>query len=316
MWNFQLFPEQASAAAAKVDHLYFFLVGISGAFSFLIFILIVRFAVKYRRRSETERPPPAYANVRLEVAWIVIPLILAMVMFGWGASVFFELRSPPRGASEIYVVGKQWMWKIQHPTGQREINELHVPLGVPVKLVMTSEDVIHSFYVPAFRTKMDVLPGRYTTLWFTATRAGRYHLFCAEYCGTGHSKMIGSIHVLEPPRYQEWLEGGVPGETLAQVGERLFQQIGCATCHAEEPGSRGPSLRGLFGSTVRLKDGTEVLADENYLRESILRPSAKVVSGFDPVMPAYEGQISEEDLLKFIAWIKSLAPVESRSGKR
>lgn len=305
-----LFPEQASTVAGRVDALYYYLVGVSVFFSVLIFLLVFYFAVKYRRRDPNYVPPAIHGSTRLEVFWSVVPLALAMVMFGWGAKLFFEMQRPPAETLEIQVVGKQWMWKIQHPQGPREINELHVPVGVPVKLTMISEDVIHSFYIPAFRVKMDVLPGRYTTLWFEATKTGEYHLFCAEYCGTQHSGMIGRVVVMEPLDYQNWLAGGPPAESLEQAGERLFSQMQCNTCHFAGPGARGPLLEGVFGSPVRLADGRTVTADENYVRESILNPAAKVVAGYRPVMPTYAGQLSEEQVLQLVAYIKSLGKQE------
>jgi cytochrome c oxidase subunit 2 len=234
-----------------------------------------------------------------------------MVLFVWGAMVFFHAQRPPRGAIEIYAVGKQWMWKFQHMDGQREINELHVPIGQPVKLTMISQDVIHSFFVPAFRVKQDVLPGRYTTVWFQATRTGRYHLFCAEYCGTQHSGMIGSVVVMEPAQYQAWLSGGGGEGSLAQSGEKLFQDLACNTCHRSDSGARGPDLAGIFGSQVTLQAGQKLVADEAYIRESILNPQAKLVMGFQPIMPTFQGQVSEEGLMSLVAYIKSLQKGQS-----
>jgi cytochrome c oxidase subunit 2 len=243
----------------------------------------------------------------LEIAWSVIPLPITMVIFVWGASVFFAMSRPPQETLNIYVVGKQWMWKFQHLDGQREINELHVPVGRAVKLIMTSEDVIHDVFVPAFRVKADVLPGRYTHIWFQATKPGRYHLFCAEYCGTRHSGMTGEVVVLEPSEYQTWLSGGVPEGSLASTGEKLFQDLACVTCHRGDTQARGPVLQGLFGKTVLLQNGESVTADEAYLRESILNPGARITAGFQPIMPTFQGQISEEQLLALIEYIKSLS---------
>jgi cytochrome c oxidase subunit 2 len=313
--DFLLFPEQASTVAAQVDALYYFLVAVSAFFTLLIFLLVLYFAVKYRRRSELERPRPILGDLRLELVWTIIPLGFTLIMFGWGASLYFNLSRPPADAITIYVVGKQWMWKVQHPEGRREIDELHVPVGQPVKLTMTSEDVIHSFFVPAFRIKMDVVPGRYTTAWFEATKAGVYHLFCAEYCGTNHSGMIGRVVVMEPVHYQQWLSGGdgtsVRGEALETAGARLFQDLGCNTCHRAEAGAlgvgQGPALEGVFGTSVRLQSGETVVADEGYLRESILNPNAKLTAGYQPTMPTFQGLISEEGLLQIIAYIKSLS---------
>jgi cytochrome c oxidase subunit 2 len=307
MWTgIPLFPEQASTFAREVDLLYLFLVGVSGFFTVAIFTLVFYFAVRYRRRHPDEVPPAVAESATLEIAWSVIPLGICLVMFGWGAKLFFEIRKPPSEALQMWVVGKQWMWKIQHPEGKREINELHVPVGRPVRLRMISEDVIHSFYIPAFRIKQDVLPGRYTELWFEAIRPGEYHLFCAEYCGTKHSGMIGRVVVMEAAAYEQWLMGTPTGETMEQAGERLFVQNNCNTCHHDRPDARGPVLQGLFGNPVRLESGQTVTVDEAYVRESILNPAAKVVAGYRPVMPTYQGQISEEGVLQLLAYIRSL----------
>lgn len=305
--EFRFFPEQASTVAGEVDLLFYFLVAVSVFFASLIFFLIYVFAVRYRRRSEDEKPQQIPGILRLELAWSIIPLILTMVVFVWGARIYFDTYSPPKGAMEIYVVGKQWMWHIQHPTGQREINELHIPVNQPVKLTMATEDVIHSFYVPAFRVKRDVVPGRYTTMWFEATKTGEYHLFCAEYCGTKHSAMIGKVVVQEPADFQNWLSGGTQNEPLEVIGEKKFQQFACQTCHADKPNSRGPSLAGIFGESIKLQNGQSVVVDEEYIRESVLQPNAKIAAGYKPVMPTFKGQISEVGLLQITAYIKSLA---------
>jgi len=313
--DFPLLPEQASTFAEGVDALFFFLVTVTVFFSALIFLLVIVFAVKYRRRSETEVPEPVHGSLALELTWSIIPLGLALVMFGWGAKLYFDAyHNAPPDALELYVVGKQWMWHIQHPTGQREINQLHIPVGRPVKLTMATEDVIHSFYIPAFRVKKDVVPGRYTTVWFQATKPGAYHLFCAEYCGTKHSQMTGTVTVMEPVQYQNWLSGGITGESLASAGEKLFQQLGCNTCHRDMTTGRGPVLRGIFGKPVNVLSGEKIVADEAYLRESILNPNAKIVVGFPSptIMPTYQGQISEEGLLQIAAYIKSLAAEQQK----
>ncbi len=237
-----------------------------------------------------------------------------MVIFIWGAVVYFKGRTPPRDATEVYVVAKQWMWKLEHAEGQREINELHVPVGRDVKLIMTSQDVIHSFFVPAFRMKQDVLPGRYTVAWFHATKSGTYHLFCAEYCGTQHSGMIGSIVVLEPAQYEAWMSGGSTGP-LSATGEKIFAELGCVTCHRTDTQGRGPNLQGVFGKPVLLEDGRTITADENYIRESILDPGAKVVSGFKPVMPTFQGLVSEEQLNALVAYVKSMAQPGANGAK-
>jgi cytochrome c oxidase subunit II len=307
MWSsFPLFPEQASTIAGRVDALYYYLLGVSGFFTVLIFSLIIYFAIRYRRRSEGERPRAILANIPLEVTWIVIPFILVMVMFGWGASLYFTAFSPPVDALEIFVVGKQWMWKVQHPEGRREIDELHVPLGYPVKLTITSQDVIHSFYIPAFRIKMDAVPGRYTSTWFEASRTGIFHLFCAEYCGTAHAGMGGRVVVMKPAEYEQWLRTGNPEESLAASGERLFQQLGCSGCHSSNSTVRAPLLDGVYGRPVPLQSGQVVVADEGYIRDSILLPQKDVVAGYAPVMPPYQGRISEEELMQIIVYIRFL----------
>jgi cytochrome c oxidase subunit 2 len=307
MWqNLPLFPEQASTLAPRVDALFFFLLAVSVFFAVLIFTLLLYFAVKYRRRSDRDRPRLIEGGLLLEVIWTVVPLGLTVVMFAWGALLFAEIRTAPADALELHVVGKQWMWKIQHPSGQREINELHVPVGRPVKLTMTSEDVIHSFFVPAFRVKNDVLPGRYSTVWFEATAPGEYRLFCAEYCGTQHSGMFGRVVVLSLPEYEKWLSGGAADGSIAQAGEALLQSHGCNGCHRSGGAVPSPSLAGLLGRRVALAGGGNVIADEEYIRESILNPRAKIVAGFQPVMPTYKGLISEEGILQILAYIKSL----------
>jgi cytochrome c oxidase subunit 2 len=313
--DFPLFPEQASTVAGRVDALYFFLVAVSVVFSSLIFMLVGYFAIKYRRRSDAEWPRPILGDLRLELLWTIVPLGITLVMFVWGASLYFTISRPPAEALEISVVAKQWMWKFQHPGGQREINALHVPMGRPVKLTMTSEDVIHSFFVPVFRVKMDVLPGRYTSMWFEATKAGDYHSFCAEYCGTQHSGMLGRVIVLVPAQYERWLSAAAVGESPAAAGARLFQQLGCQNCHRADSGEKGPALDGLFGRPVRLQGGATVFADEAYLRESIFDPNAKIVAGYRQVMPTFRGQISEEGLFQIIAHIKSLAKEETAKAR-
>jgi cytochrome c oxidase subunit 2 len=228
-----------------------------------------------------------------------------MVMFLWGAALYVTNSTPPPGALEIYVVGKQWMWKIQHPEGQREINELHLPIGQPVKLIMASQDVIHSFYVPAFRVKQDVIPGRFSTMWFQPTRTGTYHLFCAEYCGNQHSGMVGRVVVMEPADYQTWLSGEVAGETMISAGEKLFERLACSNCHKPGDVGRGPSILGIFGKSIRLQTGDSIVADEAYIRESIIHPGAKIVQGYPNIMPTFKGLISEEGLMQIVAYIKS-----------
>jgi cytochrome c oxidase subunit 2 len=307
MWSgTPLFPEQASTMAGRVDALYFFLLAISTFFSVLIAGLIVFYAIRYRRRAPLSVGEVLHGMIALEIGWTVIPFIISMVIFVWGASVFFAISRPPDDTLNIYVVGKQWMWKFQHLDGQREINELHVPVGRPVKLIMTSEDVIHDVFVPAFRVKADVLPGRYTNLWFQPTKPGRYRLFCAEYCGTKHSGMLGEVVVMDPSEYQTWLSGGVPEGSLATAGAKLFQDLACNTCHRPDAQGRGPVLEGLFGKTITLQSGETVTVDEGYIRESILQPAAKITAGFQPIMPTFQGLVTEEQLLELIEYVKSL----------
>src|SRR5579863_9968075 len=311
--NFPLWPARASAGAANVDALFIFLLALSALMCVAIFTMILVFATKYRRRRGVEAEQIEGSSA-LEITWSIIPMGIFLVIFVWGAVIYFHERTPPRGASEVYVVAKQWMWKLEHQEGQREINELHVPVGRDVKLIMTSQDVIHSFYVPAFRIKQDVLPGRYTTAWFRATKPGVYHLFCSQYCGTMHSGMIGQVVVMEPAQYEAWLSGGGSTGSLAASGESMFQQLGCPTCHRSDAQGRGPNLAGLFGKSVQLEDGRTVVADENYIRESILSPSAKVVSGFKPIMPVFQGLVTEEQLTALVAYIKTLGTSQAAAG--
>jgi len=306
-----LFPEAASTIAGGVDLLYFFLTAVTVFFSGLIFILVFFFAVKFRCRPQNPGPQHVHGHLGLEVFWSVVPFGITIVMFTWGASLYMRDARVPEDASDIYVVGRQWMWKIQHPEGRREINELHVPLGQPIKLTLASQDVIHSFYIPAFRIKHDVVPGRYVTMWFEANRVGEYHLFCAEYCGTQHSGMIGRVVVMEPKDYELWL-GGVNEATPAEAGEKLFTEFNCVNCHQTGARQRCPLLGGLFGKDILLEGGRKVKFDESYIRESIITPNAKIAAGYSAVMPTYRGQISEEQILELIAYIKSLSPAEGK----
>jgi len=302
-----LVPDSASTFSWKVDALYFYLSGVTLFFALLISGMLIFFVIRYRRRTPYEIPRPIAGSHKLETLWTVIPFVIAMTMFGWGARIYFEQYKPPANAIEVYVVGKQWMWKLQHATGQREINQLHVPVGRKIKLIMTSEDVIHDFFVPAFRTKADVVPGKYTTLWFEATKAGTYHLFCAEYCGMNHSGMTGSVVVMEPREFDNWLSGNTGSMTPASAGQQLYQTLGCASCHgANGEGGRGPTLAGAFGKMTPLQSGESVRVDEVYIRESILNPQAKLVAGFGPIMPTFQGQVSEDQLVQLVAYIKSL----------
>lgn len=305
----QLFPEQASTFAWQVDALYGYLILVSLVFSVPIIVAIFYFSIKYREREKFAVPREIHGSMVLETLWSVIPFFVSMSIFLTGAIVYFNQYTPPDDAMEIYVVGKQWMWKFQHQTGQREINDLHVPVGRNVKLVMTTEDVIHSLYVPAFRTKADAVPGRYTYVWFNATKPGKYHLFCTEYCGLNHSGMIGTVYVMEPGDFDNWLSGNAGGETPVQVGKDLFEnKLGCASCHAGGPQQRGAKLEGLFNTEVHLVGGGTAIADEDYIRNSILNPASQVVEGYQPIMPTFKGQVTEEQLNGLVAYIKSLSP--------
>jgi len=319
MWkDFPLWPESASTFSSEVDRIYVFLIAMSAFFATLICALVIVFAVKYRRR-EGRASSHIEGSIALELTWTIIPFLIVMGLFAWGTRVFLVMAHPPRDVMDVYVVGKQWMWKVQHSEGQREINELHVPTGRAVRLTMTSEDVIHSFYIPAFRIKKDVLPGRYSSEWFEATKPGKYHLFCAEYCGTKHSEMVGWVHVMEPQQYEQWLSGSIAGDTAEEAGLKLFETMRCDTCHKDandSPGARGPALAGLLGRQVVLKDGNTVVANEDYVRESILKPLAKVVKGFDPIMPTYEGQLGEEQILQILAYIKTLKLTANATGAK
>jgi cytochrome c oxidase subunit II len=307
MWSgTPLFPEAASTMATRVDALYFFMLGLAAFFSLLIAGLITYYAVKFHRRSPRAIGAHSHGNLLLELVWTVIPLLITLVIFVWGAGLYFAMSRPPDDSLDIYVVGKQWMWKFQHLDGQREINELHVPAGRNIRLIATSEDVIHSWFVPAFRIKADVIPGRYVNLWFQATKPGRYHLFCAEYCGTKHSGMTGEVVVMKPRDYETWLSGGENGGSLASAGERLFVDLACNTCHRPDSQGRGPVLDGLIGKTVTLQSGQTIVADEAYVRESILNPSAKITSGYQPIMPTFQGLVTEEQVLQIIEYMKSL----------
>jgi cytochrome c oxidase subunit 2 len=320
--EFPLFPPNASTMAERVDALYFFLVAISLFFSLLIAGLVIFFAIKYRRRPEESKDvkheltsETMASGIALELTWTIIPFLIAMFIFGWGANIYFSMNRPPAGALDVYAVGKRWMWKVQHAGGQREINELHIPVGRAIKMTMASEDVIHSFYIPAFRLKHDVVPGHYRTFWFEPTKTGNYHLFCAEYCGTKHSQMIGSVVVMEPAEYETWLSGGPTTGSLASAGEKIFNQLGCITCHRKDSTGRGPNIDGVFGKQVQLQSGEIVVAEEIYIRESIVNPGAKVVAGYQPIMPTYQGQITEEGLLQIVAYIKSLGAAQPANAQ-
>lgn len=301
-----LFPEQASTIAPQVDALYFFLIAVTAFFTIAIAGAVVVFVLKYRRKHESDVGESIHGSVTLEIVWTVIPFLIAMAIFAWSSIIYFRIVHPPAETLDIYAVGKRWMWKFQHIDGQREINELHLPVGRAVKLTMSSEDVIHDVFVPAFRVKADAIPGRYTSIWFTPTKPGEYHLFCAEYCGTKHSGMIGKVVVMEPHDYQEWLSGGNSEGSLAQKGQKLFQDLACVTCHTPEGNGRGPTLQGVFGSEIPLSNGTVVVADDNYIRESILKPQVKLVAGYQPQMPTFQGLVNEEGLMALLEYVKSM----------
>jgi cytochrome c oxidase subunit 2 len=325
-WTFWAHP--VSTGAARVDALMTFIFLVSIFFCLLIAGLIVFFAIRYHHKTKADRSHPVNSNLMIEIIWMGIPLGLLLVMFVWGAKLFVNLHQSPASAADVYVVGKQWMWKIQHSNGRREINELHIPVGRPIRLLMISEDVIHSFYVPDFHVKQDVLPGRYTSEWFQATQVGKYRMFCAQYCGTSHAQMGGWVYAMEPADFEKWLKtessGTVagaaalerlPSPDMVSAGGKIFERLACASCHRSSSSSLGPSLSDLFGKTVPLQGGGAVVADDSYLRESILKPMAKIVKGYGPLMPSYQGQVSEEDLTELIAYIKSLKQGDSDGRK-
>jgi cytochrome c oxidase subunit 2 len=303
--NSSLFPAEASSIAPYVDGLYFFLVLMTIVGTALVAVLLLVFSIRYRR----EKNPVATqieGSTLLEATWTIIPLAIFLVTFVWGALLYFRIYDPPANAMNIYIVGKQWMWKAEHPGGQHEINALHVPLGKPVQLTMISQDVFHSFSVPDFRIKREVIPGRYSTVWFEATQVGTYHLFCTQYCGTQHSGMVGEVTVMTPENYKKWLEQSTSGQSLAQNGERLFASMGCNSCHSGTAAARGPSLAGVYGSKLTLTDGSQILVDDAYLRDAILNPSKHVTAGFAPIMPTYQGQLSEDGLIDLVEFIKNM----------
>ncbi len=305
--DFTLFPEQAAAAAPGVDALFLFIVGVSVFFSTVTAVLVIYYSLRYRRKSENHFPTPIHGSPRMEVVWLGFLSALFLVMFFWSAYQYLWMMHTPDDAMEVYVVGKQWMWHLQHPEGgQREINELHVPVGRPVKLIMASEDVIHSFFIPAFRVKQDVVPGRYTYVWFQPTKVGDYHLFCSQYCGTQHSRMGGWVHVMQPDEYQRWLSGKAD-ESMALRGRQLFLKYQCIACHSGDSQAKAPLLEELYLKTVTLRDGRKVKADEDYLRRSIRDPKADIVDPYQPIMPTFgPDQMDEGQLQDLVAFIKTL----------
>jgi cytochrome c oxidase subunit 2 len=300
-----LFPAEASTIAPYTDALYFFLVAISLVGLVFVTALILYFSLRYRR----DKHPVATqieGSTILEATWTIIPLGLFLIVFVWGGLLYFRIYNPPPNSMNIYIVGKQWMWKAEHPGGQHEINALHIPIGQPIQLTMISQDVFHSFSIPDFRVKREVIPGRYSTVWFQATTPGTYHLFCTQYCGTLHSGMIGEVTAMTPEDYKKWLAQSTSGTSLAQNGERLFASMGCNACHSGNAAARGPNLAGVYGSKLTLTDGSQVVVNDAYLRDAILDPSQHVTAGFSPIMPTYQGQISEDGLIDLVEYIKQL----------
>jgi len=306
--SLQLLPESASTFASELNPFFWCMVIICGAVTLGIAVFVVYSVLRYHRKRDDEFPEQIEGNYKVEATWTVIPLIIFLGMFGWGAKTYFDVEAPPADSMKIYVVAKQWMWKLQHLDGQREINTLHVPTGRPIQLIMISQDAIHSFFVPAFRIKQDVLPDRYTTIWFRATQPGKYHLFCAEYCGAKHSGMIGWVYAMEPHDYEQWLtEGGAEG-SLASTGEKLFHQFGCANCHHFDGHGPGPNLRNLYGRAVILQNRITRVVDDTYIRECILKKKPAPVAGFADFMPSFDGRLTEDQILALTTYIKSIGP--------
>jgi cytochrome c oxidase subunit 2 len=308
----QVVPPVASSVGARVDSLVWMLIAVSGFFVLLIFGLLIAFCVKYQKNTRADRKLSTKGQTTLEIVWTAVPTIIGLAFFVWGASLYIEMVRIPKDGLEVYVVARQWMWKLQHADGPKEINELHIPVGKPVKLIMISQDVIHSFFVPAFRAKRDVLPGRYESMWFQPTQPGEYRLFCAEYCGDQHSRMVGRVFVMRAGDYIAWA-GARHEDEPSIAGRRVFEKLGCASCHGTTTGARGPSLAGLYGSIVSLREGREIVADDEFLRESILSPGVKVREGFQNLMPAYQGQIDFEEMSTLLIYLKSLRQLEVTS---
>jgi cytochrome c oxidase subunit 2 len=302
-----LWSSGPSTHPQNVDRLFVGLLVTSILVLALLFFLLLTFAIRYRAGSAADRDHRTKKSWHWELGWTAATLLAFVALFAWGAKLFLEIYTTPNDSLPIYVVAKQWMWKVQHPGGQREINELHVPLGRPVRLIMASQDVIHSFFMPAFRIKRDVVPGRYQDMTFEASKAGTFHLFCAEYCGTDHSRMTGRILVLEPADYELWLARQDVDGTLAAQGASLFRQLGCSGCHSPGSTVRAPPLQGLYGNPIPLQSGEIVVADDKYIRDSILLPRSQIAAGYDPLMPSFVGRVSEDDLIRIVAYIKSLA---------
>lgn len=313
-----LWPIAASAYADQVDWLFLALIALAVTLAAPPILALIVFAVRYRAGRPADRTQPPHRKAGLELAWTLIPFALTLVCFAWAAWLFRTHAAPPPGDTlDISVVAKQWMFKFQHPGGQRELDELHVPAGQPVRLLMTSQDVIHSLFLPALRIKQDVLPGRVTQLWFQADRPGTYHLHCAEYCGTNHSLMGTRFVVLTPADYQRWLRQGGEDDVLARQGAALFRARGCSGCHEGGAGApvRAPSLNGVYGGPVPLADGTSVIADEAYVRDSILLPGRQIVAGFKNDMPSFAGTLTEGELQSLVAYVKSLGMEGADDGQ-
>jgi cytochrome c oxidase subunit 2 len=323
MWNIPFLPPTASKEGEAISALYWTISWLAVFFGSIVLFGAIYLAVKYRASNEAVRRDDAVeTDMKLELTWTLLPLVLALAIFAWAAKLYAGIYAPREGAYEVFVIGKQWMWHCQHPNGVRENNELHLPAGRLIKVTAISQDVIHAFSIPAFRVKRDVVPGRYNTMFFTPTQPGKYHLFCTEYCGTKHSEMIGWVYVMQPDEFEKWLAGGGAAAaptamSLEEQGKQVFEGVGaCNTCHMNPNSAvKAPDLRGLFGSKVKLADGSTVVADEAYLRESILNPAAKVVAGYQAAMPAYQGVLSEEQVVQLIAYIKSLANQKPAGGQ-
>jgi cytochrome c oxidase subunit II len=310
MDKFHLFPPQASTSAHEVDTLFFALTLISLFFIAVIFLPIAFFCIKYRRGSPADRSNPSTRSDIVELGWTTLPMLMGLALFAWGALDYFRIEQRPANALDVDVVGKQWMWKVQHAEGKREINELHIPVDRTVALTLISQDVIHSFFVPAFRVKQDVVPGKYTSEWFKPTRPGEYHIFCSQYCGTQHAQMIGRVVVMQPRAYENWLKTGQQTESILRTGERLFHDRGCSGCHALNSRFHAPLLQGLYRKPVPLADGTVVTADDQYLRDSILQPAKQITAGYDNIMPSFSGHLTEEEIMQLIAYVKAIGNQE------
>ena len=301
----EFWPTAASASAVEADHLILSFTVLTLFLTAPIFISFTYFAIRYRRGVKADRRHDEVRSSAIEMTWMIGPFVLTLFFFAWGAQLFMHHKTLPAGGLQIDAIGRQWMWKFQHPGGQSEIDDLHVPVGQDVIMHMISQDVIHAFYLPALRIQMDVLPDRYTNLWFKADKVGSYHLLCSEYCGTDHSVMGGTITVMEPADYQRWLGASGSDMSLASAGEELFQSYGCSGCHQGQSTVRAPSLVGLYGKPVPMEDGRTVVADDSYIRDKILNPNDNLVAGYKQVMPAFKGVIAEDDLLRLVAYIKS-----------